>query len=98
MQKVAKELLSSAENQGKFILNTPTAYNDINDITILLQHRYSSLLINLAKIMTRVENTYTVWMHQQSSLIQDTARAYGELMCWEQFIHALEQARSEATK
>ena len=48
--------------------------------------------------MTRVENTYIVWMHQQSSLIQDTARAYGELMCWEQFIHAIEQAHSEATK
>lgn len=98
MQKVAKELLSVAEDQVKFILDTPMACNNVNDITVLLQHRFASLLVRLAKIMGKTEDTYTTWMHQQSSLIQDTARAYGEVVCWEQFKHAIGQAHSEATK
>ena len=74
------------------------ACDDVSDITSLLRHRFASLLARLAKIMSKAEDTYTTWMHQQSSLIQDTARAYGEVVCWEQFMHAIEQAPSEATK
>lgn len=91
MQKVAKELLPKARSyQGDMVSEAVTiSSGDISSITALINHRQAKLLGELAGKMANATDIYDAWMHRLSPLIQATARAFGERICWTQLVEAL---------
>lgn len=96
MQKVAKELLPKAGlYRGDIVSEAVTiSSSDISGITALINHRQAKLLGELAAKMANATNTYDAWMHRLSPLIQATARAFGERICWAQLVAALSKCTS----
>lgn len=87
MQKVAKELLPEAPKYAQDILPaTPTLSDDFEGLSALIHHRQASLLLELAKKMSRESHPYDAWMHRYSDLIQACARSFGERVCWDSLV------------
>lgn len=100
MQKVAKERLFVYSPSKPYAGNL-----DVDDTKVLhqiLMSRESLLFSKLgAKMQKAAEQgrdaMYDTWMLQQSDLVQDVARAYGERLISEQFAAAIRKADPDLT-
>jgi acyl-CoA oxidase len=95
MQKVAKELLE-AVNSGKEVLRTPTtksnfSLNNLDHLVDLVRIQVLETVKALGKSLQQGmqggKSIYQVWMLEQSDLIQQCSRIYGEQLCLEEFVH-----------
>ncbi|KAF9974847.1 hypothetical protein BGZ73_001662 [Actinomortierella ambigua] len=109
MQKVAKELVTLLQ-QGKLdfshLPNPKQAgswkITEIDTLFKLFQLREAGLFKELATAMkTKMgggKPLFEVWMGEESDTIQAAAKAYGERICFEQAIKAIEQATTPGSK
>jgi len=109
MQKVSKELLGLL-NKGQhdfgsllsFKSGDEQSFENINYLYHLFTLREKKLLIALAtKLKTKMkggDSLFDVWMKQESDLVQDSARAYGERICLEEFIKAVSGTKGTVQK
>jgi len=95
MQKVAKERLDILAKIGGFPKYPAPSSTDLTDPTYLL-HLLRTMEVNLftqlgKKMMAAGKaGTFNTWMLQESDLIQNAAKAFGERLIAERFIDALE--------
>jgi len=95
MQKVAKERLDILAKTGGFPKYPAPASTDLTDPTYLL-HLLRTMEVKLftqlgKKMMAAGKaGTFNTWMLQESDLIQNAAKAFGERLIAERFIDALE--------
>jgi len=101
MQKVSKELLSLLQ-VGQFPLYQETKGPSSFGLDLVLHWaslKEANLLSKLANaVQTGIANgkdIFTVWMYEESDLIQDTARAYGERVILRQCVDALKNCGNE---
>ena len=102
IQKVAKELLADV-SKGK-VKYTPVDTSDIkqwnfqdlpalfNLFKIREQKLIQELGLRLKKKTTDGQTIFQVWMYQESDLIQDVGRAYGERVVFEHFLNVINKA------
>ena len=104
MQKVAKELLGLLQI-GDFTLYDVEMTGEMDYSQIELNHflhwfswKESILLTRLASTvqagMMKGKDLFSIWMYEESDLIQNTARAYGERLIMERCLIELESINS----
>jgi acyl-CoA oxidase len=93
MQKVAKERLQPfdpvrPETHAKKKLTDPIF------LLFLLSMRENNLFQDLGKIMVKAgkEGSFNTWMYEESDLIQNSAKAYGERIVAEEFWRVIQTA------
>merc|ERR1712112_631331 len=94
MQKVAKEHLDILAKTGGFTKWTAPASSDLSDpsyLLHLLRCMEVKLFTELGKKMMAAgkAGTFNTWMLQESDLIQNAARSFGERLIAERFTEAL---------
>lgn len=106
MQKVSKELLGLLNknkyefgNLLKFKSGDEANFENFNYLYHLFNQREKRILFELAKRMKlkmkKGSTIFDIWMKQESDLVQDLARSYGERICLEQFMKATLSAKGK---
>lgn len=105
MQKVAKELLGVVQS-GEKSLYDPTSFKSSNsslqvDLDLLFHWLCTKETILVSMLAEKLQNgmangkdLFSIWMYEESDLIQNVARAYGECVVFKQCLHVLETCNS----